>query len=227
MLLGHRVSAATRPAGQVIQTAGPVALEDVAGDERLLEGEPLLGQCAAYLGVPLRGSEGEPAGVLAVCSVSPREWREEEIGALTALAANASAALSNAELYQQVALERETSLAILGNVADGIVAVDREGRVLLWNAAAEGITGVPSEEALGRTLVQALQRELSQADAPAGERQVSDDLLPVDADLSNPPPYAVPLITAYGLAALNCIWLAPPPLVYKVPELENLTRTGA
>src|SRR5215213_11416710 len=38
---------------------------------------------------------------------------------------------------------------------------------------------------------------------PAGERQVSDDLLPVDADLSNPPPYAVPLITAYGLAALN------------------------
>src|SRR5829696_8721061 len=34
---------------------------------------------------------------------------------------------------------------------------------------------------------------------PAGERQVSDDLLPVDEDLSNPPPYAVPLITAYGL----------------------------
>jgi hypothetical protein len=38
---------------------------------------------------------------------------------------------------------------------------------------------------------------------PAGECQVSDDLLPVDEDLSNPPPYAVPLITAYGLAALN------------------------
>ena len=32
---------------------------------------------------------------------------------------------------------------------------------------------------------------------------MGDDLLPVDADLSNPPPYAVPLITAYGLAALN------------------------
>src|SRR5215204_4030218 len=38
---------------------------------------------------------------------------------------------------------------------------------------------------------------------PAGERDVSDDLLPVDEDLANPPPYAVPLITAYGLAALN------------------------
>ena len=32
---------------------------------------------------------------------------------------------------------------------------------------------------------------------------MSDDLLPVDEDPSNPPPYAVPLITAYGLAALN------------------------
>src|SRR5690349_5243978 len=38
---------------------------------------------------------------------------------------------------------------------------------------------------------------------PAGEHDGSDDLLPVDEDLSNPPPYAVPLITAFGLAALN------------------------
>jgi two-component system phosphate regulon sensor histidine kinase PhoR len=65
-------------------------------------------------------------------------------------------------------------VAILANVADGIVAVDREGRVVLWNAAAEGITGVPSEEALGRTPVQVLQRELeSEAEAPAGDRLVS------------------------------------------------------
>jgi len=38
-------------------------------------------------------------------------------------------ALSNAELYQRVAVEREQSVAILANVADGIVAVDREGHV--------------------------------------------------------------------------------------------------
>ena len=173
-LVGHRISAAARPAGQIVQTGAPVALEDVGDDPRVLEGEPLLGQCAAYLGVPLRGQEGAPTGVLVVCSASPREWREEEIEALTALAANASAALANAELYQQVALERETSLAILGNVADGIVAVDPEGRVVLWNAAAEEITGVPSTEALGRTTAQVIQRELaSLGDAPAGERHVS------------------------------------------------------
>ena len=65
-------------------------------------------------------------------------------------------------------------MAILSNIADGIVAVDREGKVVLWNAAAERITGVPAEEALGRTPSEVLQRELeSPGDAPAGERLVS------------------------------------------------------
>ena len=88
--------------------------------------------------------------MLAVYSRRPRVWQEEEIEALGALAANASVAFSKAELYQQVELERERSVAILANVADGIVAVDRDERIVLWNAAAERITGVPSEEALGR-----------------------------------------------------------------------------
>jgi len=49
------------------------------------------------------------------------------------------------------ALEHEQSIAILSNVADGIVAVDRDSRVVVWNAAAARITGVPATEALGRT----------------------------------------------------------------------------
>ena len=40
-------------------------------------------------------------------------------------------------------MEKERSVAILANIADGIVAVDRDGKVVLWNAAAEEITGVP------------------------------------------------------------------------------------
>src|SRR2546428_5068850 len=80
--------------------------------------------------------------------------------AVSALAGNTSAALSTAELFTSVALDRERSYAILANIADGIVAVDREGRVALWNAAAERITGVPTSEALGRTVAEALQRDL-------------------------------------------------------------------
>src|SRR5581483_9961078 len=106
------------------------------------------------------GREGSVRGVLAVYSSQPRTWRDEEVEALAALAANASVALANAELYQRLALEHEQSVAILSNVADGIVAVDRDGRVVLWNAAAEGITGVPASEAVGHTPFQVVRREL-------------------------------------------------------------------
>src|SRR5437764_7040104 len=128
---------------------------------------------SAFLGVPVGAAEGAVAGVLAVYAGQAREWREEEIEALQAVAASTSAALSNAELYQRVALERERSVAILANIADGIVAVDRDGDVVLWNAAAERITGVPASTALGRSPVDVLQRSLEAPDDdPRGDRLV-------------------------------------------------------
>ena len=128
---------------------------------------------ASYLGVPLVGPEGALHGVLSVYGERPRAWRPEEVEALRALAGNTSAALSNAELYQRVALEKERSFAILANIADGIVAVDREGDVVLWNSAAEQITGVPQEEALGHSPAEVLGRELeSGGETPSGDRLV-------------------------------------------------------
>jgi PAS domain S-box-containing protein len=172
--LGSRSSAAAWLSGDVLQSDGPVALPSAGEDARLRDLDPLLGAGhVAYLGVPLAGVEGAPAGVLAVYASVPRAWREDEVEALQALAASTSAALSNAELYQRVALERERSVAILANIADGIVAVGRDGRVVLWNAAAERITAVAARDALGRTPLEALQRELtSGGDAPAGNRLV-------------------------------------------------------
>ena len=84
------------------------------------------------------GRKGRPSGSSPSTPPLPREWREEEIEALLAVAASTSAALSNAELYQRVALERERSVAILENIAEGIVAVDRDGNVVLWNSCRRG-----------------------------------------------------------------------------------------
>jgi PAS domain S-box-containing protein len=173
-LLGARSSATIRLSGDVVQSRSPVAVEDASRDPRLVAADPLLQHgYVGFLGVPLIAPEGAAHGVLAVYSRRPRSWRKDEIEALMALAANASAALSNAELYQRVAVERERSFAILSNVADGIVAVDREGTVVSWNRAAEQITGVPAREALGRTPLQVLGRELqSDGEAAAGDRLV-------------------------------------------------------
>ena len=170
-----RSAAAAWLSGDVVQSGAPVALENAAADVRLLTLDPMLeGGNAAYLGVPLAGPEGTPLGVLAVYCEEPRPWREEEVEAMLALAASTSAALSNAELYQRVALEKERSFAILANIADGIVAVDREGKVVLWNRAAEQVTGVAAEDALGRAPAEVLQRTLeSGSDTPVGDRLVS------------------------------------------------------
>jgi PAS domain S-box-containing protein len=173
--VGTRSASSAWLSGDVVQSGAPVALENAAADARLLALDPMLeGGNAAYLGVPLAGPEGTPLGVLAVYCEEPRPWREEEVEAMLALAASTSAALSNAELYQRVALEKERSFAILANIADGIVAVDREGRVVLWNHAAEQVTGVSADDALGRTPADVLQRTLeSGSDTPSGDRLVS------------------------------------------------------
>ena len=172
--VGSRSSAGAWLSGDVVQSRAPVALEDAGSDPRLRELDPMLAAGnAAFLGVPLAGPDRSPRGVLSVYGEHPRVWREEEIDALHALAASTSAALANAELYQRVALERERSVAILANIADGIVAVDREGTVVLWNAAAEKITGVPAADALGRSPFEVLQRNLeSEPGTPAAERLV-------------------------------------------------------
>ena len=174
-VLDSRVASTARLAGDAVQSRAPVAVPDAREDQRLLQADPMLAAgYASCVAAPLVGPEGAVQGVLSVYCRAPRAWREEEIEALAAFAGNASAALSSAELYQSVALEKERSVAILANIADGIVAVDREGKVVLWNGAAERITGVPGDDALGNPPSEVLQRDLeSGEEVPAGERLVS------------------------------------------------------
>jgi PAS domain S-box-containing protein len=169
---GARSPVAGTPAGDVIQARAPLALADAERAGVVADDDPVLASGRrAFLGVPLYATEGDLRGTLAVYEREPREWRDEEVEALVALAGNAAAVLANAELYQRVAIEKERLDAILGNVADGIVAVDPSGQIVLWNRAAERVTGVPESEALGRPLVRVLGRDLA-AGETAGDRLV-------------------------------------------------------
>jgi two-component system phosphate regulon sensor histidine kinase PhoR len=166
LTIGERAPMSGWLAGEVARSRGPIAVEDASVDRAVAGSDTLVGaDYAAYLGVPLVGPEGVLHGVLSLYGRGPRVWRAEEIEALLALAATTSAALSNAELYQRVALEKERSAAILENIAEGIVALDRDSEVVLWNKAAEQATGVPASEALGRTTEQVLGRSLAGAAA--------------------------------------------------------------
>ena len=173
-LVGTRSSSGAGIVGDVAQSRGPAAVEDVRAAAHLSRGDPLLAKAMrGCVAVPMIAHGGGLHGVLTVYSAAARGWNEDEVQALVALAAIASAALSNSELYRRVAEEKERSEAILGNIADGIVAVDRDGRIVLWNSMAEQITGVPADEALGRRVAEALQRELASDGQPPGEREVA------------------------------------------------------
>jgi len=167
--IGTRAPSTGFLVGDIVQTRSTRAVTDVRLDRRLGEADSMLAAgYPAYLGVPMIGPEDSVQGILAVYDGRTREWLEEECEALHALAASAAASRANAELYQGVSQEQQRSEAILANVADGIVAVDREGKVVLWNPAAERVTGVPQAEALGRTPTQALGRPLEAGEGILG-----------------------------------------------------------
>jgi NtrC-family two-component system sensor histidine kinase KinB len=178
-LLDSRAPSTGWAGGDVVQMRAPVAVGDLGRQGPGTGGDPVLAVgYRAFLAVPVVGSESGLQGVLSVYAQRPRSWRQEEIEALSALAANASAALASAELYQRVALEKERSVAILANIADGIVAVDRDGHVVLWNAAAERISGVSAHDALGRSTGEVLHRTL-ESDDVANAEAIGDRLVSI------------------------------------------------
>ncbi len=174
-LRNSRSSPASGAVGIAAQSLAPLAVNDARETPRFGHEDPLLANgMLACVAVPMLLHGGGLSGVLAVYDAKARTWREDEVQALAAFAASASAVFSSAELYQRVAEEKERSEAILANIADGIVAVDRDDAIVLWNATAEQISGVPAEEALGRRVVEVLQRDLAAGEgAPPGECALS------------------------------------------------------
>ena len=167
--VGARTPSTAWLVGDIVQTRSARAIADVRDDARIGDADTMLAAgYAAYLGVPMVGPDGSVHGILAVYDERPRVWRAEEEEVLQALAATATSARLNAELYQGVSQEQQRSEAILANVADGIVAVDREGKVVLWNPAAERVTGVSQSDALGRTPTEALGRPLEAGEGVFG-----------------------------------------------------------
>jgi diguanylate cyclase (GGDEF)-like protein len=69
---------------------------------------------------------------------------DADLSLLRALAAVGDGALSNAELYQQVHLEREKLSSITLNMGEGVCAVDAAGKLTFANPAAADMIELPS-----------------------------------------------------------------------------------
>lgn len=69
----------------------------------------------------------------------------EDIDLLSTLVGQATIAIKNAQLYQEVALVNEYVANIIATMESGVVAIAANGKVTLFNPAAERITGLRAE----------------------------------------------------------------------------------
>lgn len=122
---------------------------------------------------------------------SRRSFTDREARLCSSIAAQVSAAIDNASLYQRLdrqalqlakALETQEEVlslrqAILESIAEGVIVTNTEGRAVLMNAAAEEILGTKRGRILGRPFLQTLKP------AVAGQRVGLDRLTESGAPL--------------------------------------------
>jgi diguanylate cyclase (GGDEF)-like protein/PAS domain S-box-containing protein len=104
----------------------------------LTPADPAPGELSAAITVA-----GQPQWLVAAGRRRDEPFDDADHGLLRALAAVGNAALSNAELYHQVHVERERLSSITLNIGEGVCAIDADGRLEFVNPAAADLIGLP------------------------------------------------------------------------------------
>ncbi len=152
----------TSDVGTRLISGHTLALDDAFALRRLdaREGE-LWREAGIHYFVPCVSKEGTIAVMALGRKASAEPLSSEDMGLLSAVAAQAATALENGRLYRQLRTKadevermRQFSENILESLNDGLAVLDRNGRVVRWNRRLEELYGVRHEDAVGRALDQ-------------------------------------------------------------------------
>ena len=172
-----RSSSAGGAVGIAAQSRAPHTVSDARETPRFAHEDPLLANgMISCVAVPMLLHGGGLSGVLTVYDSAVRTWREDEVQALAALAATASAVFSSAELYQRVArgegAERGDPRQHRGRHRRR--RPRRKHRPVERDRRADQRRARPRKRS-GRRVSKVLQRDLAAEDgAPPGERHALD-----------------------------------------------------
>ena len=158
--------------------------------------------------VPCVSKEGTIAVMALGRKASSEPLSSEDMGLLSAVAAQAATAIENGRLYRQLRVKadeldrmREFSENILESLNDGLAVLNHEDRIVRWNRRLEELYGVRHETAVGRRIDEVFDAAFF--DALRGARQESPEGAAV---------YRVQLITRHDPARRLLVNLATTPL---------------
>lgn len=105
-------------------------------------------------------TQDKAIGVLAVANYKEeRTFTKRETRALSALASYAAGAISNAELHQRIAAERNQLRTIINQSDNPILVVSSENKIEVANEAARDILSLPHGTLIGRPISEMIKNE--------------------------------------------------------------------
>ncbi|NLG49725.1 MAG: GAF domain-containing sensor histidine kinase [Chloroflexi bacterium] len=137
-------------AGQALQELRTQVVDDVRKSPEFL---PLQSssELRSLMVAPLH-AQGKPLGTISLNSSAPRAFTERDRALVSMLAAQASAAIVQSQLYSAALRETYHVETILNNLADGVVFLDARNRILRHNLAFVQLLHLDQQDLLGRRI---------------------------------------------------------------------------
>ena len=165
-------------AGKVLQTKRAIAIGNDSQWKRTHTA--LLVKSLIYVPLIL---QNKPIGVLGVTNrIKETSFDSNDTRALSALAGYATIAINNANLYQEIEVERVTLGAIIDHTDEFVIAIDGDNRIVLLNQKARILFDLPETKLAGQFIHKFLKNEavLHFITQPANDAIQTETTLSVD-----------------------------------------------
>jgi PAS domain S-box-containing protein len=131
-------------------------IEDIGQDERWITLPDDQDETGSAIGVPL-SSPQRTVGVLILNHPEVGYFKKEHLSLLETIGASVTAAIENANFFNQISEERRKLEAILAQSTDAIITTD-EGRIIsLFNQSAERLFEISARQVIGPSIHQVPQ----------------------------------------------------------------------
>ncbi|MET0423752.1 MAG: ATP-binding protein [Actinoplanes sp.] len=122
-------------AGIVVATDEPLAINDLAADERVPAGSRrrLRELRGAYLAHPVHDPDGTVLGICCVFDPEPRHWTEPELAAVAEAAGVSTTLITERLSRHEIDQQRRFLDAVLDSLHDGVTACDADGKIVFVN----------------------------------------------------------------------------------------------